>query len=77
MRDTSLLQLALGLVPPWTVIRSEFDPEARLALDTLVQLTVGEIPQQEPYQHRLANHHRQCPHQAETPIPGNMSDSEH
>ena len=25
MRDTSLLQLALGLVPPWAVIRSEFD----------------------------------------------------
>src|ERR1700704_4779367 len=29
MRDTSLLQLALGLVPPWAVIRSEFDAEAR------------------------------------------------
>ena len=25
----ALLQLALGLTPPWTVIRSDFDPEAR------------------------------------------------
>ena len=29
MRDTSLLQLALGLAPPWAVIGSEFDAEAR------------------------------------------------
>jgi transposase len=28
MRDTALLQLALGLTPPWTVSRSDFDPEA-------------------------------------------------
>ena len=28
MRDTSLLQQALGLAPPWTVSRSDFDPEA-------------------------------------------------
>ncbi len=28
MRDTSLLQLALALTPPWTVTRSDFDPEA-------------------------------------------------
>ncbi len=28
MRDTSLLQQALGLPPPWTVSRSDFDPEA-------------------------------------------------
>ena len=28
MRDTNLLQLALGLTPPWTVTRSDFDPEA-------------------------------------------------
>ena len=29
MRDTNLLQLALGLTPPWSVTGSEFDPEAR------------------------------------------------
>ena len=34
MRDTSLLQLALGLVPPWAVIRSEFDAEARHSTST-------------------------------------------
>ena len=28
MRDTTLLQLALTLTPPWTVSRSDFDPEA-------------------------------------------------
>jgi len=28
MRDTSLLQQALGLTLPWTVSRSDFDPEA-------------------------------------------------
>jgi transposase len=28
MRDTSLLQLGLGLAPPWTVSRADFDPEA-------------------------------------------------
>jgi len=28
MRDTALLQLALGLTPPWTVSRSDFDPTA-------------------------------------------------
>jgi transposase len=29
MRETALLQLALGLTPPWTVSRSDFDPDAR------------------------------------------------
>ena len=29
MRDTALLQLALSLTAPWTVSRSDFDPEAR------------------------------------------------
>jgi len=29
MRDTNLLQLALGLTPPWTVMRSDFDAAAR------------------------------------------------
>jgi transposase len=29
MRDTALLQLALGLTPPWTVRRADFDPKAR------------------------------------------------
>ena len=28
MRDTTLLQQALGLTPPWTVTRSDFKPEA-------------------------------------------------
>jgi hypothetical protein len=28
MRDTSLLRLALALTLPWTVSRSDFDPEA-------------------------------------------------
>ena len=29
MRETNLLQLALGLTPPWRVTRSDFDPAAR------------------------------------------------
>jgi hypothetical protein len=29
MRDTDLLQLALGLVPPWMVKAATFDAEAR------------------------------------------------
>ena len=29
MRDTSLLQLALGIMPPWSVTRSDFDAAAR------------------------------------------------
>ena len=29
MRDTTLLQLALALTPPWTVSRSDFDPKAK------------------------------------------------
>jgi hypothetical protein len=28
MRDTSLLQLALALTPPWTVRRADFEAEA-------------------------------------------------
>ena len=28
MRDINLLQLAIGLTPPWTVTRSDFDPKA-------------------------------------------------
>jgi hypothetical protein len=40
MRDTSLLQLALGLVPPWAVIRSEFDPAAR-QLDIYIDFAAG------------------------------------
>ena len=27
MRDTTLMQQALGLAPPWTVVRSDFDTE--------------------------------------------------
>jgi transposase len=40
MRDTSLLQLALGLTPPWTVSRSDFDPEAH-RLDIQIDFTPG------------------------------------
>ena len=40
MRDTALLQLALGLTPPWTVSRSEFDPEAR-RLDIEIDFAPG------------------------------------
>jgi transposase len=29
MRDTNLLQLALGIAPPWSVARTDFDAEAR------------------------------------------------
>ncbi|NJL72820.1 MAG: ISL3 family transposase [Candidatus Competibacteraceae bacterium] len=29
MRDTDLMQMALGLVPPWMVTRTAFDPEAK------------------------------------------------
>ena len=42
MRDTSLLQLALGLVPPWAVIRSEFDPAAR-QLDIHIDFAAGSL----------------------------------
>ena len=40
MRDTSLLQLALGLVPPWTVASSDFDAAAR-RLDIHIDFAVG------------------------------------
>jgi transposase len=40
MRDTALLQLALGLTPPWTVSRSDFDPEAR-RLDIEIDFASG------------------------------------
>jgi transposase len=40
MRDTNLLQLALGLTPPWTVTRSNFDPEAK-RLDIEIDFTPG------------------------------------
>ena len=40
MRDTSLLQLALGLVPPWAVVRTEFDAEAR-QLDIHIDFAAG------------------------------------
>ena len=29
MKDTNLLQLALGLTPPWTVTGADFDPDVR------------------------------------------------
>ena len=40
MRDTNLLQLALGLTPPWTVTRSDFDPEAH-RLDIEIDFAPG------------------------------------
>ena len=40
MRDTNLLQLALGLTPPWTVTRADFDPEAR-RLDIEIDFAPG------------------------------------
>src|SRR5208283_1310851 len=40
LRDTNLLQLALGLTPPWTVTRSDFDPEAH-RLDIEIDFAPG------------------------------------
>ena len=40
MRDTNLLQLALGLTPPWTVTRSDFDPDAK-RLDIEIDFAPG------------------------------------
>ncbi len=40
MRDTSLLQLALGIVPAWSVTRSDFDAAAR-RLDIQIDFAAG------------------------------------
>jgi len=40
MRDTSLLQLGLGLTPPWTVSRADFDAEAH-RLDIQIDFPAG------------------------------------
>ncbi len=40
MRDTNLLQLALGLNPPWTVTRADFDPAAQ-RLDIEIDFAPG------------------------------------
>jgi transposase len=40
MRDTSLLQQALGLTPPWTVSRADFDPTAH-RLDIQINFAPG------------------------------------
>jgi transposase len=40
MRDTTLLQLALGLTPPWTVSRSDFDAQAH-RLDIEIDFAAG------------------------------------
>jgi len=40
MRDTALLQLALGLTPPWTVSRADFDAQAR-RLDIRIDFAPG------------------------------------
>jgi len=40
MRDTNLLGLALGLTPPWTVTRSDFDAGAR-RLDIRIDFAAG------------------------------------
>jgi hypothetical protein len=37
MRDTTLLQMALGLTPPWTVVGSDFDTKAH-RLDIHIEL---------------------------------------
>jgi transposase len=40
MRDTALLQLALGLTPPWSVSRADFDAKAR-RLDIEIDFAPG------------------------------------
>ena len=40
MRDTTLMQQALGLTPPWTVVRSDFDTAAG-RLDVEINFTPG------------------------------------
>jgi len=40
MRDTNLMQLALGLTPPWTVTRSDFDAAAK-RLDIQIDFAPG------------------------------------
>jgi transposase len=40
MRDTTLMQQALGLTPPWTVVRSDFDTQAG-RLDVEIDFTPG------------------------------------
>jgi transposase len=40
MRATTLMQQALGLTPPWTVVRSDFDTEAG-RLDVEIDFTPG------------------------------------
>jgi transposase len=40
MQDTSLLQLALGIVPPWSVTRGDFDATAR-RLDIYIDFAAG------------------------------------
>ena len=40
MRDTTLMQQALGLAPPWTVVRSDFDTAAG-RLDVEIDFTPG------------------------------------
>ena len=40
MRDTNLLQLALGIVPPWSVTRCDFDQAAR-RLDIHIDFAAG------------------------------------
>jgi transposase len=40
MRDTNLMQQALGLTPPWTVVRSDFDTAAG-RLDVEIDFTPG------------------------------------
>ena len=51
VRDTALLQLALGLTPPWSVSRADFDAQARrldiqidFALGGLVVTSVPKVP---------------------------------
>jgi hypothetical protein len=40
MKDTNLMQLALGQTPPWGVVRRDFDAEAR-RLDAYLDFAPG------------------------------------
>lgn len=42
MRDTDLLQMALGLTPPWKVSSSDFDPQQR-RLDIKLDFPRGSV----------------------------------
>ena len=53
MRDTSLLQPALGIMPPWSVTRSDFDAAAR-RLDIRIDFATGSRFARPPAAHPTA-----------------------